>query len=681
MSQLQIAWTDGELRVSHREVEGARLRTASLLRLTGVEGARDLPIQRVEERPGSGLRLLGSAHGFRAQAEWAPRQGERCDYCDITLTLTYTGDQPLDAGVQVTLDLVGPGKPTWLIPGAFYKENRLPQNRRLYPRWDFEGGDPQQLVSDAWSFRADRSALPAVFAWNEQLCGALCTEEMSDLGLTGVGFIGNAGGTSIHLTFPYREEPIVFYQPGQASPPDCPLYRWAPGQTVTLRFKVYVAPGDLHAYDPFVRQMYDLHREQYPLNPWMSARRAAELTAWGLYRWHFDRDRQILLETHAFDREANGNVQYKMNRPNMHVAWVSGAPYAYGLLTFGHRHAVRDYVDSASVVLDFIASGVSPSGLFWGEWREGRGWSQGWTPQKYWLQARTLAEATLYFVRTLSFLREEGQPAPEAWTQAALSNLDYIVAHQREDGNFGSYYHAETGEVMEWEGAGGILWIAALCEAAGYFNRPEYLAAAQRAGQYYRRFVEDEFIYGAPEDVHLTPTSEDGYNAVVAYVLLYESDPAPQQWLELARRSADWTMTHRWSYNLAWPEHSILAQYNFCSRGADHASPSNMHLHNYGLFCLPEMLRLWRYTKDDYYLNRTRDNLACFTQFIARADGDFNAYKGMVTERYYNTNCFQPKGMLLTLSHAWSVGVILNAAQAAVAFEEAFGVSMELPGD
>jgi hypothetical protein len=78
------------------------------------------------------------------------------------------------------------------------------------------------------------------------------------------------------------------------------------------------------------------------------------------------------------------------------------------------------------------------------------------------------------------------------------------------------------------------------------------------------------------------------------------------------------------------------------------------------------MVRLARATGDDYYLETTCDNLACFRQFIAREDGDFGAYRGMATERYYQTDCFQAKGMLLTLSHAWSVGVLLYGCEAAL---------------
>ncbi|MEO6796354.1 MAG: hypothetical protein ABI401_15865 [Candidatus Dormibacter sp.] len=76
------------------------------------------------------------------------------------------------------------------------------------------------------------------------------------------------------------------------------------------------------------------------------------------------------------------------------------------------------------------------------------------------------------------------------------------------------------------------------------------------------------------------------------------------------------------------------------------------------------MLRLAAHTGDDYYLERTHDNLACFLQFIAREDGDFNARKGMVSERYYNTRGSGPKGAVLPISHAWSAGLVLYACQA-----------------
>lgn len=147
----------------------------------------------------------------------------------------------------------------------------------------------------------------------------------------------------------------------------------------------------------------------------------------------------------------------------------------------------------------------------------------------------------------------------------------------------------------------------------------------------------------------------------MAYVAL-------EDW-ETAQRAADWMLTFRYTYDVAFSPHTILGHYGFRTGGADQASPANQHLHSFGLICLPELVRLARVT-DDYYLTRARENLDCFRQFIAREDGDFGAYRGMATERYFQTDCFAAKGMLLGLSHAWSVGVLLYACEVALSFPE-----------
>lgn len=658
-----------ELRVFEPGNDGslAYMRFGRLLGIWNAEGREigELAIDEIAADDEGGLRMSGSSELYEAEAVWRAAPDEPRVY-DVTLRFVYKGDAPGEFGLTFGCELIGPGRPDWMIPGAFYKENRFEKNLRMYPRYDYRGGKHSEMVSDYWSFRSDRAALPAVFAWNDEACGALCTDEMSELGLTGIGFRGNEAGTSIWLDYPYREEPVTFVGDALPRPADILCARFQPGRQVTLKMNVYAAGSDPHAYDPFVRRMYRLHGAEHGLNPWMGLKEAAELTAHGLYTWHYNSEEGILNETAAFDREFNNNVKGMGDRPHMHVGWVSGAPYAYALLAYGRKQGIAAYTEAGAAVLDKIAGGVSPSGIFWASWVAGKGWTAGWNPKSDWLQARTIAEATLFMTKALAFEREQGAAHPD-WEEAVLSNLNFAASHQREDGNFGSYYNCQSGTVEEWDGAGGMLWISALLAGAAYFGEDRFSESAVRAGSYYEKFIKDEYIYGAPEDVHLTPTSEDAYNAVASYVHLYEFDRNPK-WLGLASSAADWMMTFRWTYNLQFPRHSMLAQYDFRSRGADQASTSNQHLHNYGLFCVPEMLRLWTYTKDDYYLNRTRDHIACFLQFIAREDGDFNAYKGMVTERFYNTNCFQPKGMMLTLSHSWCIGLILYASQEAEAY-------------
>jgi hypothetical protein len=545
---------------------------------------------------------------------------------EVAVTVTCTSDEPVEAGVRVELRLDETDDPRWLIPGVFYGENRPAASAKLYPRFVRGAGDADAMESDTWSFRADRCATPAVFARG----GGLVTQEASPLGQAGVGLAYREGRPVIWLDFPYREEPLRYDGSNRAAPPDVRTHRWQPGEQVILRLKQNdgdwrraLRPGD-----------------NAPSAAWVPVEEAAELAAWGLYRWHYRPEPARLIETAAFDR----SFAELGDRDAMHVSWVSGVPYAYALLLHGRRVGNENYAAAAEAVLDHVAANLTPGGTFWSQWTAERGWTTGWHPDRSRLHARTLADAAL-------FMRRAGG----RWEAAARSNVTVAVRTQREDGALPTAHHVETGQAVAWDGTAGLAWIPALVEAGE-------LAAARAAGEYYRRFVEAGFLFGAPEDVDLGPTSEDGYAAVMAYVAL-------EDW-ETARRAADWMLTFRYSYDVAFSPHTILGHYGFRSRGADNASPANPHLHAFGLICLPELVRLARATGDDLYLTRACENFDCFRQFIAREDGDFGAQRGMATERYYQTDVFGPKGDLLGLSHAWSVGVLLYACEAALKIPE-----------
>jgi hypothetical protein len=576
---------------------------------------------------------------------------EVCDVAGrhrVLLSATCVAATPVVAGLRVELRLGASDDPGWLVPGVFYGENRVAECRVRYPRFTTENPDPALLEAAAWSFRADRAATPAVFAWDRTGGAALVTSEWSPLGQAGVGFALDGRHPVLRLHFPYREEPVTYDGTAEPLPADLPAYEWRPGQTETVEFDVYPLGTDRHSYTEVLR---DVHRRTAPLDadtvPWVSVEEAAELTAWGLYRWHYRAADAVLLETAAFDRHALGE---RGDRQAMHVSWLSGVPHAYALLRHGRRVGSGTYVDAATSVLDNIATHLTPGGTFWGQWTRENGWNAGWTPNRRRVHARTLGEATLFLGRAVAL-----GDTPESWAAAARSNVDVACAGQAEDGSLGSGYDVETGAVLDRSGTSGLAWVPALVEAGR-------LDVAQRAGRYYAQAVTDEFLYGAPEDVDLAPTSEDGYLAVMAYVSLYAADGDPA-WLDLARRAADWTLTFRYTYDVAFPDHTLLGDYGFRSRGADQASPANQHLHSYGLICHRELTELGAATGDEYYTGSAEENLACFRQFVARADGDFNAYRGMVSERFYQTACYQPKGMLLTLSHAWCVGLLLLACE------------------
>jgi len=661
-----------ELRLTGEQVEllgadGAQAAMPAAAELLDAGGTLTrVPFTAVEPH-GTAQRLLGNAGPMAITQDWQPHEAG----WDVELTARWQGSEPWSGGLRLGLELAAAGEPWWMVPGIFYGPNRLPGNQRRFPGWRAATAN-DELLAAAWAFRGDRAALPAAIGWTDTAMAGLCADERSPLGPVGIGFGSDADTERVWIDAPWREEPVAYVAAEKAGPAQRRLHTWQPGEAATLRFSVVVGGRDRHGYAAFVRAMDQRRRADNPLRPWITPQEAAGLTAHGLHRWHYRPADHALYECVAFDRELAGADGELGDRAAMHVAWVSGIPYAGALLRHARRVGNQAYAAGAIDVIDFIVANPAPCGTFWGEWRRDTGWCGGWNGDRDRLHARTLAEATLFLLRAVLGERRAGQ-AHLAWEAAVRRNLAFVAAAQRQDGNLGSYYDARSGEVLGWDGAAGLTWIAALAEGSRALDEHGWLAAAQRAGSYYRRFVDEELIYGAPEDVHLTPTSEDGYAAVMAYVALAEADAAQPAWLELARRAAEWSLTFRFSWNVPFAATTLLGAYDYRTRGGDVASPSNQHLHAYGLVCLPEMVRLARRTDDAWLLERTRDHLAWALQFVARADGDFNAYRGMVSERFHHTDWEQPQGMLLTLSHAWSVGMILGACEAVLTdYRDAF---------
>lgn len=599
---------------------------------------------------------------------------------DLTVTVRCTAAVPVTAGLRVAVRMAESDDPGWLIPGLFYGGNRTADCTRRYPAFVTTSADPAALESDWWGFRADRAATPAVFAWDGAGGVALSVTEVTELGQSGLGFAYPGRRPCLRLDLPYREEPVSYDGSQDPGPPDRTYFTWQPGAVTTVTCRLFFLQPDHHGYADVLRALTGRPAAGVLAGQpaaagtqaagaqatgteaaWVGIEEAAGLAAHGLARWHYRADPPVLLETAAFDRDAFGATQ---DRTAMHVSWVSGVPYAFALLQHGRRRGNQEYVAAATRVLDHIAANLAPGGTFWGQWTASRGWCAGWTPDPDRLHSRTLADATLFLLRALAEERGRGAAHP-GWEAAVRSNLAVIQRSQRDDGALGAAYSAEHGGPVDWRGSAGLAWVAPLAEAGRALNEPSLLTAAERAGSYFAAFVQGEFLCGAPEDVDLAPTSEDGYLALMSYMALYR-ETAGTAWLDLARRAADWMLTFRYSYDVSFPATTLLGRYGFRSRGADQASPANQHLHAFGLICLPELAELARALPDSYYLERARENLACFRQFIARADGDFNAWKGMATERYYQTRCFQEKGMILTLSHAWSVGVLLYACEYAL---------------
>jgi hypothetical protein len=618
------------------------------------------------EPVGDGFRVSGRGRRFDAAARWrrAPTAVERWD---VDLDVTLTDGAPARGGVVVAVRLAPVSEPQWLMPGLFYGENRPEKSRARYPRYGTAtGGDP--WTAGSWTFRADRAAIPIAITRDGQHTVGLATTELGPIGLNGLGFGLVDESQELRLAFPYREEPVAYDGSTMPLPADLPGHRWQPGETVRLAFSVYRDRAAPYGWVDMVEDHRRRLGEASPLRPWLDVEGAAALAAEGLLRWHHRTDPAVLVETASFARRDPREPKLPGERGEMHVAWLSGTPAAAALVAHGARTGDAVAHDAGTSVLDHIAANRAPCGTMWGRWTSDRGWTTSWIPGGGQLHSRTLGEATLFVGRAAAILEEHDGDA-RSWRDAAQSNLEFVERSQRADGAIPAAWDARTGDPTTWEGCAGLAWIPALIDGAAHSGRPSLIETARRAGTYYARFVEDERLYGAPEDVDLGPTSEDGYVAVMAYVALAESTeaaPARDRWLELARRSADWMLTFRYAWNVSFDPSTTLGALDYRTRGADQASPANQHLHVYGLVALPEMVTLARLTGERRYLDLTREHLAAARQLIARHDGDFGAGRGMMPERAYQTACFGPKGEIGPLSHAWCLGLLLWACTAAI---------------
>lgn len=616
--------------------------------------------------PSGGYLVLSGAieDRWRVTAE-ITLAGRRSPRASWVIAATYIGEEPCETAFDVTwrahLEEAEP-----FVPGLFYGENR-PAGRGKYPRWcRVTDGSVDCAESPEWRFRTDRTMTPVAMLRSREGAVAIVTTERFSHGMTGLGFQCGEGPGELSAHFPYREEPMR-YAPfrGADNGPTAESFTVENGDVVTMGFSVYAG---FSGWRPLLRDLYA--DDPTDLKPWMPGAEAAELAAYGLRRWHLDPDRALLYETAGFDRYFR-TAPAQWDRKHMHVAWVSGIPYAFALARHGEITGDEALFEAGLAVVDKVTTeALAPAGMFYPQWTESEGWTGGWVQDDALppvAQSRTIGEATWFLMQALYALKGKvTRERLDRWERAAQSNLDYALRIQREDGSFGTYYDVETGEVLEWDGAGGLMWIPALLMAARYRNKggaaspnaAKYQEAALRAGDYYAGMIRTERLAGAPEDVPYGVTSEDGYNALIAMMRLYE-ETGDEKWCELATHAADYALSYRMSYNTVFSPHTLLGRYDFRTKGADVASPSNQHLHNYGYICIPALLRLWRVTEDDYLFYRARDHIFCFRQFIAREDGDFNARKGMVPEQWFYTDWTHPKGYVLPLAHSWSAGWIV----------------------
>ncbi len=619
---------------------------------------------------------------------------------------------PLRGSVELRAELPAAECPWFLLPGFFYGQGRR-EARLRYPGLRTPGAPDDEFIQPAWTFAADRSSHPLVLlrhqgTWHGfdagphwTLRGAAGTPSQWGDGEPQVGFgLGWAEGlahVSVHV--PAQEGPRRHVR----QPRHGPLARTfdlPTGSELTLEVGLWAQPGDAHGWYGILDHVYRELRPAHPRAELDDPRELGAAAAHGLTAWHWiepagDGRPGYFVYTVPMDRsvEFNANVN-RSTSLGWHfeaLGFVGGFAVAHALHWWGRRlDDARAVTIARQAAERWCRDGVSPSGLFRTSYHPGRartrhgefanggdtpGYGSCWQGDPAIAHARTTADASFYLARLLA---QDAQAMPAAWRDALRGSLEAALRLQRADGRHAQRYDALAGTVRDWEGDGGLLWIAAMDAAHGLFaDDPAFQRRLERsmqaAGEAYAGAVEAERICGAPEDVSLAPTSEDGYNAVMAYARLHRrfGDAAA---LALWRRAAEWTCSWRRAWNSRWDARSLLGATGFRCVGGDYASSNNNHLHLYGLNCLADWHALSAATGDPAFAWRADDHLAFAGQLMAVVDGEWNSQRGLCTEQFYVSDWsiwdrWDPgpdhvqKGTFMGFGHVWCTNHLLLALE------------------
>jgi hypothetical protein len=548
------------------------------------------------------------------------------------LSLEFLKDTP-DFLLDLRLAPDFSGGLNWLtIPGLFYGDNNLAANRVVYPKG----------LDQDWCFRADAASCPglhlpgakfgyAAFLETDRVnlrCEAAFREGYDDI--VGIGWIhGPEDAINIRFTYPAQETPFTYHRSNKLEAPLEPRFNGRVGNKISFRIHHFITGPGRQGYFKPVRIMAEINRPADLGHQQKRLGRTAQLFA------------QCLRESHFLP---GIGFSHRQDLPEVHVGWCGGFASVEAGLTYGEIMNDSVLYAQAETMANFIcASGISPSGYFYAEYRD-----QGWRPNVRWgyaqgLHVRHASEGCLFLGRILCREMAKGHSRP-LWWKALQSNLEAVIRDLRDDGALPIEVDPETGAIIAWQGAtpgawsGALIMGSVLAKSMGALQEAnQYRVAAERAADYYiRRYIQEERFYGGPYDAYGAPNMEDPYNLLNALVELYRYT-RKSRFLNAACLCADHLLSWRYTYNVIFPTGSICRDQGVTTYGMAPASVRNRHIQNWDTVAAVSLAELSRWTGDPVYVRSALDNLIQSCQLVEQGDGKLGIPMGGQSEQWYAT--------------------------------------------
>jgi len=556
---------------------------------------------------------------------------------------------------SLTPEMPASGDETYvLMPGLLYDGNRLtePAPNRAIPQ-----------LAAAQNFQVDTPiytlSIP-VAAFLEKRTGKtlmVLTEPETALGITGFSCVSRDDDHRISVMAPcYRESHFRHLRYEPEAPKGATVAQGASFSVPVSYFATHCADviGLFEALQP-VRAMVrpDFKRtNRLPL----SAAAAMVEDNFNARMWAGGADEQFYINAMLPDYDiATKGAKGLIPGWQLQVGWCAGAITGYALLKMGSELSCQ----RARAMFDRIATGISPSGLFWSIYADG-GWDPARNKGPGWEHMRMSSDATFYFLKAIALERSRGIEHPN-WEKAAISNLDGFTRLWAQYHDFGHRVDLETLTIVEPGTAAGALCIGGLALGAHLPRGKEYLAAAREASKaYHERCVRTGWIVGGPLDIPNAPDSESTTALLESYVTMYEAT-RDRVFLDYARDTARILSTWIVAYNAKFPEGTFCQRQSIQTVGGVLANVQNHHIGP--SFCTNSgsaLLRLYRYTGDTLSLRLLEDTIGGLPQYVSTGKEPFhNMGAGMVSEQFNMSDELGSRGQMGWVCASWPETCVL----------------------
>ncbi len=230
------------------------------------------------------------------------------------------------------------------------------------------------------------------------------------------------------------------------------------------------------------------------------------------------------------------------------------------------------------------------------------------------LDACNLGTAATYFFRAAKLCKKAGIERP-GYEKRAFGLCDFFVRAQQESGEFAKSYFLD-GSIDSCHGSVGAFIVLPLLDAYEITGDKKYWDAAVKGLDFYLDEF-NRFGYTTAGALDSNCIDKESAAPVLRAALRVYEMTKEQKYLDAAVELGYYLATWQWHYSVKYPADTMLEEVGFDTYGCTAVSTAHNAVDHYGLYWVPEYLKLAELTGNDIWRQRARALWYGDTQLIS----------------------------------------------------------------